>query len=249
MKLSFIIPAHNEEETIGKCLDSIIRELRKGGASESEIIVVNNASTDRTGEIAKNYPGVTVVDEPKKGIVFAREAGFKKSTGELVAHIDADTMLTVGWIEKVLKEFSRNPHLVCVSGPFIYYDLSPLARFWVKIFYSFGFLSYLVNRFIFRSSSMVQGGNFVCRREALLKAGGFDTTIDFYGEDTDIARRLTRVGAVKWTFNLPIYTSGRRLKEEGILATGARYAINYFWVTFLGKPFTKRSRDIRPKNK
>ena len=43
-----------------------------------------------------------------------------------------------------------------------------------------------------RAGSMVQGGNFVLRRNGLEKIGGFDTTIAFYGEDTDMARRMNR---------------------------------------------------------
>ena len=92
---------------------------------------------------------------------------------------------------------------------------------------------------------MVQGGNFICRTDALRKIGGFDTSIDFYGEDTDIARRMSKVGAVKWTFHLTMYTSGRRLAEEGILKTGIRYALNFFWTTFMKRPFTKTSTDVR----
>jgi glycosyltransferase involved in cell wall biosynthesis len=51
VKISFIIPAYNKEEYIGKCLSSILRELEKR-PYDVEIIVVNNASTDGTGKIA-----------------------------------------------------------------------------------------------------------------------------------------------------------------------------------------------------
>lgn len=246
MKLSFVIPAHNEEETIGQCLLSIMRELERGSYN-IEVIVVNNASTDATGEIARRYPGVVVVDEPKKGLVVARRAGFEGATGDLVANIDADTMLTPGWIEKVLREFEKDPNLVCLSGPLIYYDLSIWKRALVKLFYGLAFGIYLINRFVFRVSSMAQGGNFVIKRAAFEQAGGFDTAIDFYGEDTDVARRLNKVGHVRFTFALPIYASGRRLAKEGIIKTGIRYSVNYFWVSFSGKPLTKTSTDIRIK--
>ncbi len=59
------------------------------------------------------------------------------------------------------------------------------------------------------------------------KIGGFNTSIDFYGEDTDIACRIREVGDVKFSFSFPIYSSGRRLAKEGILKTGCRYALNY----------------------
>lgn len=244
VKLSFVIPAHNEESTIKPCLESIFREIA-GKNYAIEIIVVNNASTDRTGKVARSVPGVIVVDEPEKGLVKARAAGFKKSTGDLIANVDADTILPSRWVEKVFREFSACSRLVCLSGPYIYYDLSWLTKILVKIFYAIGLFFSGMNHLAFGSGAMVQGGNFVCRRWALEKIGGFDTSIDFYGEDTDIARRLSKIGDVKWTFGLPMYTSGRRLREEGVLRTGALYAINFFWVTVFKRPFSKTSTDVR----
>ena len=235
MKISFVIPAYNEEEYLGKCLDSVTKESR-GREQDVEIIVVNNASTDGTRAVAERYPNVTIVDEQKKGIVFARHAGYAASHGELIANVDADTMLTPGWIDATLAEFEKNPRLVTLSGPFIYYDLSKGSRVLVNIFYGTTYGAYLLNRFVFRVGSVVQGGNFVVRRDALVKIGGYNTNIVFYGEDTDIARRMSKIGDVKFTFALPIYSSGRRLAKEGIVTMGARYALNYFWMTFRGEP-------------
>jgi len=244
MKLSFVIPAHNEEDHIGNCLSSIFQQL-EGSPRDVEVIVVNNASTDGTGRVARGYPGAIVVDEPRKGLLFARRAGFERATGDLVANVDADTMLTPGWIETVMSEFEKDPELVCLSGPFVYYDVSMWARAWQKFFYGLGYFAYLINRFVLKVNSMVQGGNFVIKKSAFEQAGGFDTTIDFYGEDTDVARRLNKMGHAKFTFGLPMYASGRRVAEEGVFSTGFRYGINYFWVTFSGKPLTKTSTDVR----
>jgi GT2 family glycosyltransferase len=92
---------------------------------------------------------------------------------------------------------------------------------------------------------MVQGGNFVLRREALESIGGFNTGIAFYGEDTDIARRLRPVGQVRFTFALRMFSSARRLKKEGMVTIAARYTINYLWTTFRKRPFTEEYIDIR----
>ena len=92
---------------------------------------------------------------------------------------------------------------------------------------------------------MVQGGNFVVAREGLERIGGFNLAISFYGEDTDIARRLSEVGEVRFTFRLKMLSSARRLKKEGILTMAWRYTLNYLWTTFRHSPFTQEHVDIR----
>ncbi len=102
---------------------------------------MNNASTDRTREIALSFPKVRVVDEPVKGLVRARHAGLMASSAELVANVDADTMLPEGWITTVLQSFAADKDLVALSGPFIFYDLSPYRRALVQLYYYAAFLS------------------------------------------------------------------------------------------------------------
>lgn len=247
MKLSFSIPAYNEENYIGDCLRSIGKEM-EGDRYDVEVIVVNNASTDKTAEVAKSFSFVRVVDEPKKSLLYARQAGFLASSGDLIANIDADTRLSRGWIKRVFKEFSKNDKLVALSGPYIYYDLSWITNAMVYIYYFIGYIFHLINHYILGIGAMLQGGNFILRRSALEKINGFNLDIDFYGEDTDIARRIQKVGRVKFTFRLPMYTSGRRLKEEGLITSALRYGINHFSTIFLKKPVTKKYSDIREKN-
>jgi glycosyltransferase involved in cell wall biosynthesis len=255
MRLSFVVPAYNEEAYLPACLESILDQTRNLPAGSCEIIVVNNASSDRTREVALRYPGVTVVDEPRKGLTFARQAGFAASTGALVAHVDADSRLTPQWVANVLSTFEADEAkcniarmhrpLAALSGPLVYYDLTPRQRVLIHLFYLTAWATYALNRYVLRVGSMVQGGNFVTSREALAAIGGFNTDISFYGEDTDIARRLNAVGEVRFTFALKMSSSARRLKSEGILTMAARYSINYLWTTFLHRPYTDTYLDIR----
>ena len=245
MKLSFVIPAYNEEACIGKCLSSVLKEKERSGL-DVEVIVVNNNSTDRTRDMALFHPSVRVVDEHQKGIVRARQAGYRAAHGDIIANVDADNILPDGWIERAFREFSENSDLVALSGPVIYYDLSRIVNMQVRLFYRLGYAANLFNRHVLKKGAMLQGGNFVVRKSALDAVGGFDTSIDFYGEDTDIACRMSEVGNVKFSFSFPIYSSGRRLAEEGIFSTGCRYAINYLWTVCFRKPFTETSTDIRP---
>jgi len=168
MKLAFVIPAYNEEALIGKCVESVLAEVKRSGR-DCEIVVVNNNSTDRTAEIAA-AAGARVVDEKQKGIVSARDAGFHATTAELVANIDGDTMVTPGWLDIVFDEFEKDPRLVCLSGPYVYYDLNPWQRFLTGAFYGLTTLIYWLNRYVLRVGSVVQGGNFVLKRDAWIKA-------------------------------------------------------------------------------
>ena len=83
------------------------------------------------------------------------------------------------------------------------------------------------------------------RRDALLKIDGFDRSIAFYGEDADIARRLAKVGRVRFLMRLVMQTSARRLKAEGLMRTAAVYALNFLSEAILKRPATSSYRDIR----
>ncbi len=244
MRLSFVIPAYNEEAYLPACLESILAQTRNL-PGQTEIVVVNNASSDRTREVAMGFAGVKVVDEPRKGLTFARQAGYLATTGELIANVDSDSRLTDGWVAQVLEAFEREPNLVALSGPLVYYDLLPRQRVSVQVFYLIAWMVYVTNRYILRAGSMVQGGNFVVKASALKQIGGFNTAISFYGEDTDIARRMNKVGKVDFTFKLKMFSSARRLKNEGMLRVAVRYTMNYFWTTFRKRPFTEEYLDHR----
>ena len=244
MVLSFVIPAFNEEHYLADCIESILKQI-EGLEEITEIIVVNNASSDGTREVALRYPRVRLVDEPRKGLTFARQAGFLASRGSLIANVDSDSRLTAGWVNRVLHAFEANPKLAALSGPLVYYDLTASERLLVRIFYFAAWMTYAINRYILRVGSMVQGGNFVVSRPALENIGGFNLDITFYGEDTDIARRLNEIGEVLFTLDLKMLSSGRRLRHEGILTMAARYSVNYFWTTFLKRPYTREHIDVR----
>lgn len=243
MKISFVIPAYNEEAYIRKCLNAIFREI--DGRGDTEVIVVDNDSTDRTAEVVANYPRVKFIHEKRRGANSAREAGFRASTGELVAFPDADTDMPRGWVERAEREFANDPDLVCISGPFILYDLPPMIQILVRIFYFLGYLAYLVGKIFLRKTTVIQGGNYMLRRWALEKIGGQNVALTFYGDDTDLAMRLSKIGKVKFTFKLPIRSSGRRLAKEGAFTMGLRYGINNLWMALFRRPFTTAATEVR----
>ena len=241
-KVSLVIPAYNEEKYIGECLDYAIESA---GNKFYEIIVIDNASTDNTRAIAEKRSGVDgarvrVVREDNKGLTRARQRGFIEAKGDILAYIDADTHMPAGWYDTIVREFSKNDNLACLSGPYIYYGVSKIKTFSVKLYYWIAKPIYLVVGY------MATGGNFAIRKTVLEKMGGFDTTIVFYGEDIDIARRASKFGKVKFKNNFVMYTSPRRLDGQGFFNTAWVYVINFFSEVLRHRPTNNADyKDIR----
>lgn len=234
---SLIICAYNEEKSIAECLN---RAIKASHGNFFEILVINNASTDTTKTIAECIPTVRVIDEPQKGLTKARQCGFEHAKGELLAFIDADTRMPSYWFDMAQKEFDKNPNLVCLSGPYQYFDIPKFQQFLVTLYW------YILALPMYHLVGyMAVGGNFVIKRETLEKMHGFDTTVAFYGEDTNIARRAHMFGKVKMHFAFVMPTSGRRLSGDGVLMTSYRYMINFLSEVLLHKPVTSEYRDIR----
>lgn len=238
MKISLIIPAYNEEKEIAACLRAAIKNAPENLV---EVLVVDNASTDQTAAIAsKVSPKIKVVPEPKKGLTCARQRGYQEAKGDVLAFIDADTRMPKGWFEILNREFAKDRSVVCLSGPYYYYDIPVWQRALIHASYRYFFRpTYSV------TNSIVIGGNFAVKKEAIRKIGGFDVTIPFYGEDTDLAVRLKKIGKIQFLNEFYIATSGRRFVEEGFFRTGVVYIINYVWQFLFQKPFTKKYKDVR----
>ncbi len=236
-KITLAIPAYNEEKYIGQCLDYAIKNSDGGFF---EILVIDNASTDKTSEVASKYPGVRVIREEKKGLTRARQRAFLEMKGDVLAFVDSDTQMPKGWCAMIKNKFANNPDLAALSGPYIYYDITKLNQFFVRLYWVFlGVPVYLILGY------MLVGGNFAIRKSVLDKMKGFDTTIEFYGEDTNIARRAHMFGKVEFNLKFPMYTSGRRLVGQGIMPTSLLYISNYISEAFFHKPTTQEYKDIR----
>src|SRR5262249_48099102 len=87
-EISIVLPCLNEEEAIGGCIDTIHEIITQGGIS-AEILVVDNASTDRSAEIARAH-GARVVSQPERGYGNAYLKGFAEARGRFIVMADAD---------------------------------------------------------------------------------------------------------------------------------------------------------------
>ncbi len=100
-KVSVVLPALNEEEAIGKVIDEIPVEELESKGYQTEIIVVDNGSTDKTAEIAAAH-GAIVIDEPNRGKGRAIRTGFGAVSGEFVFMLDSDFTYPAGYITQMV---------------------------------------------------------------------------------------------------------------------------------------------------
>jgi glycosyltransferase involved in cell wall biosynthesis len=194
--LSFIIPAHNEELLLGNSLAAIHAAAREAGA-EYEVIVVTDASTDRTSRIAQEY-GARVVRVNNRQISATRNAGAREAVGDLFVFVDADTVINANAVRDMLAAVGSG----AVGGGCLF-RFDGRLPFWARAMY-------LVGIRLFRLLHVVGGCCMFCTREAFESTGGFCEDY-FAAEELIFTRALKRQGR----FVIPrsyVVTSGRKLR-------------------------------------
>jgi glycosyltransferase involved in cell wall biosynthesis len=243
MTVGVIVCAYNEARMIAPCLHSLLAQTRQ----PDEILVVNNASTDDTAEIARRVPGVQVVDEPDKGLVVARETGRRRSTAQVLAYIDADCRAPITWLERVEARFAdAAAPPVAVTGPYRFFDWDRTGRALIRVYdCAIAPPTHALVHHLAGIGAILYGGNFAVRREPLAAIGGFDRSIEFHGEDTNLGRRLTPVGRVDLARECWVWTSARRYRAMGKRAVFGLYVRNFWSEVLRHQPADDRHIDVR----
>lgn len=115
-KVSIVIPAYNIADYIGACIESVLKQTYKN----TEIIVVDDGSTDNTPTICDKYkkqnPQLIVIHQKNAGLSGARNRGLKESTGSYICFIDGDDMIDENYIELLLQSINENSSEIAVCG-------------------------------------------------------------------------------------------------------------------------------------
>ncbi len=240
--MSAIICAFNEERALPPAIHSLLAQTRV----PDEIVVVNNASTDRTRDVAGVVPGVRVIDEPVKGLVRARAAGQAAASGDILFYMDADCRAPVQLVERLERRFLRARRTVAITGPYRFYDWDWMGVAGARLYdYTLAPLAHVTAQHVLRIGAVLYGGNFAVRRAALEQIGGFDTSIEFHGEDTNLGRRIAKAGSVELRRDCYIYTSARRYKALGRGRVFRTYVRNFWWETVYHRPKDVVHDDVR----
>ena len=242
MRFSVIVCAHNEARYLPACLHSLLSQTRL----PDEILVVNNASTDATRAVALEIPRVRVVDEPRKGLVIARETGRRFTNGDVLVYLDADCRAPLRWLERIEARFAADPALLALSGPYRFYDWDWWGRLLIRAYdFTLAPATQLLVKHLLRIGTVFYGGNFAVRRDALDQIGGFDTSIEFHGEDTNLGRRLFALGKVGLFRDCYLHTSARRYVAMGKGAVFRLYVRNFTSELLHHRPKDATHLDVR----
>ena len=242
MTITAIVCAFNEAPLLPACLFSLLAQTR----SPDEIIVVDNASTDGTGVAARAVPGVRVVEEPRKGLVIARETARRLATGDILAYVDADCRAPLQWLEHVARRFESRDGLVGVTGPYRFYDWDWTGRALIRAYDTLlAPPTHALVHYALGIGAILYGGNFAVRRDVLARIGGFDCRIEFHGEDTNLGRRLTPLGPVEVRADCWVWTSARRYHAMGKRKVFGLYVRNFWSEILRHRPADGNHLDVR----
>lgn len=242
LRVAVIVCAHNESAYLGPCLHSVLAQTRR----PDEVLVVDNASTDDTAAIAAAIPGVRVVSEPEKGLVIARERGRRETGADLLLYLDADCRAPLHWIARVVRRFELDDDLRALSGAYRFYDWHLAGRILMGAYdLSVAPCTHFFVAHVLRNGAVFYGGNFAVRRDALDAIGGFDTSIEFHGEDTNLGRRLHATGRVELCRDCYVHTSARRYRAMGTAAVIALYVRNFWSEILRHRPCDSTHVDVR----
>lgn len=203
--VSVVIPCYNEAATIGHCLAALSTQEPQA----FEVIVVDNNCTDDTVVIAKRFSFVKVVKENVQGMTPARNTGMAAASGDVLARIDADTIVQPDWIKAVQTIFS-DPTIAAATGPVRYHDM-PAQR--TGQFIDQEIRAALDNmakdfRFLF-------GSNMAVRRDVWRSIVNDLCNDDSLHEDIDIALHIhERHGMIKYDRAMKAGMSARRLEDK-----------------------------------
>lgn len=200
--ISVVVCTYNRAAILFDCLKSLCEQIDAG--INYEVLVVNNSCSDNTSEVVENfarqYAFVKEIIEPIQGLSYARNCGINEASGEYVAYIDDDVMVSSDWIYKMAEFIKRHPEISAFGGPSEVFAKVPIPDWFPP---KYGSLDYgLTERPLVHNKEWIDGSNMIFKKELLLQYGGFNERLGMsghrisYGEDTLLIQRLMDSGVI-----------------------------------------------------
>ena len=211
--ISVVIPAFNAAATIGDMLNALRRQ--SDPLSNLEIIVVDNGSTDGTVDIVQTHEEVTLLHEDKRGPSAARNRGLRHARGDIVVHLDADTMPTRTWLRNIVAPLANRQVALAAGRTLIFCPATAVERYIAAIGLYDTYLAISRNPFPF-----VPSLNMAVRRSAALAVGGWAEELTT-AEDVDFSHRVLKAfpSEISYASNAVLFHRVRSTPQElGALA-------------------------------
>lgn len=218
IKISVVIAAFNEEESIAKCIKAVRNQTFP--KEKYEILVVDNNSTDKTAEIIKKLGATFIFYDLKQGAAAAKHFGVQEAKGEIIAITDADSIPDANWLETI-NRLMQNKSLMCIGGTI----LSTEDAFVNFLYIILDFIARVNQLF---GISLIGGPNMAVRKNAFMEIGGFDMSLKTSDDWEFVLRIQKRFGirSTLYTSALCAKTSPRKQKKIGP-------AISYIFICIL----------------
>lgn len=220
--VSVVIPAMNEEDYIAKT----IRSVTNTGYPNLEIVVVANGCSDDTAKIARSS-GAKVISTKQRGIALARNMGARKSKGELLMFLDADTLVSKHLISELVRTYTKKTAVsVCKVKPD---NKKVIARV----------LMALKGHFLLLNLYRYSNGMIFCSRRIFDKVGGFPEDVKVREDGIFVRTAARYYGNFKYVHKSHVVTSMRRYERTGYLG------VIFFWIKewLLGKAGVKKKDE------
>jgi glycosyltransferase involved in cell wall biosynthesis len=181
--VSVVIPCHNQAQYLGEALESVLQQKD----ATSEIVVVDDGSSDQTAQVAHRYPGVHLVRQSKMGLAAARNAGLRHSRGHYLVFLDADDRLLPGALSSGRASLLASAGAALTTGWFRWIDergevLRDEQRPQMP---TDAYRALLKRNYIWMHAVVMY------QRWALDEVGGFDVSLEA-AEDYDLFLRIAR---------------------------------------------------------
>lgn len=204
-RVTVVIPVRDDADLLGECLARLARQT----VPPAEVVVVDNASSDRTAAVAAAW-GARVVTEPSVGIPAAAATGYDCATDEVIARLDADSRPGPRWVERIATRMRDDPRLDAVTGVGWFVDLPrPVAGFavvgYLGAYYVLGHLA-LGHTALWGSSMAVRRAAWLDVREAVERD---DSEVH---DDFDLAFALGPGRRIRLDPDLRVGVSARSLR-------------------------------------
>jgi glycosyltransferase involved in cell wall biosynthesis len=185
--ISAIICTHNRDNYLGAAIDSL---LAQAFAGEYEVIVVDNASNDRTRQVVEArlpHPRLCYVYEPVTGLSVARNTGAATAVSPILAYLDDDAIASSTWLQVLYEAYQQNPRLAIAGGKVtLLWAPGTNPPVWLSANLAGNLGAYDLGEsvvYVDRPGLTPRGLNYSIRRSFLQKIGGFDVRLGRIGKN------------------------------------------------------------------